>query len=272
MELKTFAEDSGRDKTKGVIRMSQKVTMTGETLTRRSLLVGTSKLAVGTAILSAAAGGLFSRTSAKEMQKWPWGYKKIDPSKAARIGYEKYYEGACCYGVVSAIIIPLRETIGEPYASLPLEAFHFGHSGVVGWGTICGTLLGSGIATGFIAGKEGEEILNQLIGWYTETPLPTFMPAQPKTSIRSTSRSDSPLCHISAGKWMKKENVSFGSAPRKERCARLAADVAAKAVILLNEWADRKLGVQESHVKMYGIPAQNNCMGCHGTSIPKLPG
>jgi hypothetical protein len=115
---------------------------------------------------------MLSKTAAKEIRKWPWGYKKIDPSKAAKIAYEKYYEGACCYGVVNGILVPLQEEIGEPYTSLPLEAFRFGHSGVVGWGTTCGTLIGVGIATGFIAGKTGEEILNKVINWYVETPLP----------------------------------------------------------------------------------------------------
>ncbi len=244
------------------------------TLSRRSLLTGTGKFvagAAGVAMISTGGQGLLSTLAAKETKSWPWGYKKIDPAKAAQIAYDKYYEGACCYGVVNGIILPLQKEIGEPYTSLPLNAFRFGHSGVVGWGTTCGTLIGAGIATGFIAGKPGEEILNELINWYVKTSLPTFTPAAPRANIKNTSRSDSPLCHISAGKWAKKEGVPFVSAARAERCARLAANVSARTVILLNEWADGKLGrVQESQLKMYGMPAQNNCTDCHGTNVPDV--
>jgi hypothetical protein len=71
---------------------------------------------------------------------------------------------------------------------------------------------------------------------------------------------------------MKKEGVPFGSVPRKERCARLAANVAAKAVTFLNEWAEEKMGVvPESQVKLYSIPAQNNCTNCHGSNVPNVP-
>lgn len=260
---------------KGVKIMEEKLNKEEKKMSRRGLLWGASKLAVGAAgmtIVSIGGQGMLSKTAAKEIRKWPWGYKKIDPIKAAKIAYEKYYEGACCYGVVNGILVPLQEEIGEPYTSLPLEAFRFGHSGVVGWGTTCGTLIGVGIATGFIAGKTGEEILNKVINWYVETPLPTFIPISPKANIKNTSRSDSPLCHISAGRWLKKEGVPFGSAARAERCARLVANVAAKTVTFLNEWADGKFGmVQESQIKLYSIPAQNNCTDCHGARIPNLP-
>jgi hypothetical protein len=254
--------------------MEGKIVKQEKTFSRRVLFAGATKIAAGAAgiaILSTGAQGLFSETSAVEKQKWPWGYKKIDPTEAAKIAYEKYYEGACRYGVVSGVLIPLQDEIGEPYISLPLDAFRFGHSGVVGWGTTCGTLIGVGIATGFIAGKTGEEILNKVINWYCVTSLPNYNPVSPKSNIKHTSKSDSPLCHISAGKWMEKEGVPFGSAPRAERCARLAANVAAKAVTFLNEWAEGKMGVvQESQIKLYGIPAQNNCTDCHGRNVPNI--
>jgi hypothetical protein len=243
---------------------------------RRGVLLGAGRLLTGTAglaMVSTIGQGLLSKTNAKEAPKWPWRYKKIDPARAAKLAYEGYYVGACCYGVVSGILIPLRDEIGEPYTSLPLEAFHFGHSGVVGWGTTCGTIIGAGIATGFIAGKPGEDILNKVISWYCVTSLPNYSPVNPRANIKTTSKSDSPLCHISAGRWMKREGVPFGSTPRKERCARLAADVAAKTATFLNEWADGKLGaVQESHVKLYSMPAQNNCTDCHGRKVPNVPG
>jgi hypothetical protein len=259
---------------KGVEIMVGQIMSEETKFSRRSVLAGAGKLLAGTAglaMVSTAGQGLLSKINAKEAPKWPWGYKKIDPARAAQIAYDKYYEGACCYGVVCGILIPLQDEIGEPYASLPLDAFRFGHSGVVGWGTTCGTLIGAGIATGFIAGETGEEILNKVIGWYCVTSLPNYNPVSPKSNIKNTSKSDSPLCHISAGRWMKKEGVAFDSAPRKERCARLAANVATKAVSFLNEWAEGKMGVvPESQIKLCSIPAQNNCTDCHGRNVPSI--
>ena len=40
--------------------------------------------------------------------------------------------------------------------------------------------------------------------------------------------SNSPLCHVSVGKWMKKSGYALGSPERKDRCARVTASVAYK--------------------------------------------
>jgi hypothetical protein len=268
-------EDLENSANRRVRKMEEKIIEQEKKLSRRALFAGATKIAAGAAgiaILSTGAQGLFSETRAVEKQKWPWPYKKIDPAKASVIGYEKYYEGACCYGVVNAIMIPLREAIGEPYTSLPLDAFHFGHSGVVGWGTICGTLLGCGLVTGFIAGKPGELILNEVINWYVETPLPLYEPSNPKANIKNKSKGESPLCHISAGRWMDREGVAFGSSQRKERCARLVADVAAKTAIFLNDWSEKKFSsIHDTQMRIYRMPAQNNCTDCHGSNVPNVP-
>jgi len=156
------------------------------------------------------------------------------------------------------------------YQHLPAEAFIWGHGGAVGWGTLCGTLNGAGIVTSFAAGKEGEEILNDVIAWYSETELPIYKPVSPKTTFKSTNVSESPLCHISVGKWMKKEGVALKSPERKDRCARVAADVAFHTVTLLNKWADGKFEMENgSQSAEYGITAQNNCMECHGDDVPE---
>jgi hypothetical protein len=234
-----------------------------EEFSRRELLAGTGKIALGAAALT-AGGGLASMAEAKGA-KYPWPYKKVDPERAARIAYENWYKGYCCYATASGILVPLQESVGEPYTSLPLEAFVFGHGGVVGWGTLCGTLTGAGLATSFAAGKTGEKILNDVIYWYTATELPNFRPASPKATFKNINKSDSPLCHVSVGKWMKKEGVKFLSPQRKDRCARLSADVASKTVMLLNDWADGKYKpAHGSQVKAHQITAQNNCAECHG--------
>ncbi|WP_456475584.1 C-GCAxxG-C-C family protein [Candidatus Pyrohabitans sp.] len=253
---------------------SKSIEMEKNRLSRRAFLAGTTGFAIGVAVGSGGLGLLSGCTSKpEEKHKWPWPYKKIDPNKAAKIAYENWYKDFCSYAVASAILIPLQETVGEPYASFPVESTRWGHGGVLGWGTICGTLLGAGFATGLIAGREGEKILNDVMAWYTQTNLPIYTPASPKANIKNKSTSNSPLCHISVGRWMEKEDVKFFSPERKERCARLSADVAVKTVELLNDWADGKYKpVHGSQAKTHQMPSQNNCVDCHGSKIPKLPG
>lgn len=233
-------------------------------LSRRDLLIGAGKLAAGVTVLS-ASGLIVSEADARKKPKYPWAYKKLNPDKVAEIAYNNWYKGFCCYAVASGILIPLQKMVGEPYASFPIEAVKWGHGGVVGWGTMCGSLLGAGFATSFAAGhKNGEAILNDVIAWYAETNLPIFEPAKPKASIKNKSISHSPLCHVSVNSWMKKEGVKFFSPQRKDRCARLSADVAVKTVKLLNAWADGKyVPVHGSQVKTHKTTTQNNCGDCH---------
>ncbi|MHB8810743.1 MAG: C-GCAxxG-C-C family (seleno)protein [Desulfobulbaceae bacterium] len=237
---------------------------------RRKLLAGAGKAMVGAAIISAGAGLITRAGATNTPQQTPWGYVALDPQKTADLAYENWYKNYCCYAVTAAILDQLREKVGGAYVHLPAEAFIWGHGGAVGWGTLCGTLTGAGIVTSFAAGKEGEEILNDVIAWYGATELPIYKPAAPKATFKNTNISDSPLCHISVGKWMKKEGVSLKSAERRDRCARVAADVAFYTVTLLNQWADGKFEMKNKQQSAeYGITAQDNCMECHGDNVPE---
>ncbi|XOF32179.1 MAG: hypothetical protein ACL93V_08950 [Candidatus Electrothrix sp. YB6] len=110
--------------------------------------------------------------------------------------------------------------------------------------------------------------------WYSKADLPIYKPKEPKITAKlPTSTSNSPLCHLSVGRWMKTANKPIGSAERKDRCARVAASTAYKVVELLNDW---KAGgyEQESEFscgKEHGITGQQNCTDCHGTQIPNAP-
>jgi hypothetical protein len=179
-------------------------------ISRRDVLIGAGKVAAGAAIVSAGVSGLVLPERSRAAQ-FPWGYKKLDLQEVGDIAYNAWYGKYCCQAVVEGILRPLQTSIGEPYASLPLDAFKWGHGGAVGWGTLCGTMTGAGIATGFIAGPEGEKILNDVIAFYANTELPIYKPANPKGSFKNVNQSDSPLCHISVGKWMEKEGVKFFS-------------------------------------------------------------
>jgi len=207
----------------------------GKTLTRRELFPLAGKAAVGAAGLAVIGGSALaigcgdedkSATAATVSKSahdvYPWPYTKLTADEVQAVAYENWFEKFCCYAVTSAILGALQEKVGYPYTSFPIDSTAWGHGGAVGWGTLCGTLTGAGYVTGLIVGGEdGEAMLNDIINWYTVTQLPLYQPEMPKTSITNVSASDSPLCHISVGKWMKKENVKFFSDQRKDRCARL---------------------------------------------------
>lgn len=249
----------------------------GKKLSRRDILLGAGKLAVGAAgIAVVSAGGLnpLSKVEAKETPL-PWPYKKLDPDEVAEIAYNHWYTGLCMNAVLTGILTPLRKKVGEPYTSFPIDSFVWGHGGVVGWGTICGTMLGAATATNLICGpgvaKTGEQIANEVIQWYSETDLPIYTPKSPKAEVKVKSKSDSPLCHISVDRWMKKADRGFWSPERKDRCARLSADVAVHTVKLLNEWADGKFKAEHKlPALVYNVTAQHDCADCHGGKVPEV--
>jgi hypothetical protein len=230
-------------------------------------------VAAGAALLS--AGGLSLARKALAVTKQGFPYKKLDVDEMGRIAYENYFTKFCAGTVLRGLLLPLRESVGEPYASFPIDVVNWAHGGVAGWGTVCGTLSGAGVAVGLVAGDQSENIVNDLMFWYSETNLPIYRPAKPiKAEITNQSTSETPLCHVSVGKWMKKEGVGFFTPQRMDRCARLSADIAMQAARLLNALSEGKY--EPSHkalanVKQFGITAQLNCGGCHGSDIPRVP-
>jgi hypothetical protein len=195
-------------------------------LSRRQLLSGAGKVAAGLAVVSAGGLGIVSGADAAKGAAYPWPYKKLDPKHVGHLAYDNWYKDYCAYAVASAILQPLQKKVGKPYTDFPIESFRWGHGGGVGWGMTCGTLMGAGMAAALVAGKDGEKIINDVIQYYATTALPIYKPAKPKGTFKNVNRSDSPLCHVSVGRWMKKEGVKFFTPQRKERCARLSADIA----------------------------------------------
>ena len=126
-------------------------------LSRRGLLIGAGKCALGAAGLAAlasAAPGLVPKAEALggPTEKWPWPYVKLDPQKTADIAYNEWYRIFCGGAVISSVFGQLREQVGEPYKSFPIDSFIFLEGGVSGWGTICGANAGSNIVTNLIIG------------------------------------------------------------------------------------------------------------------------
>ncbi len=251
---------------------------------RRALLRKAGAYTIGAAGLVAIGsagcnkGAAPAAQAAVSSQKWPWPYEKLDPQKTADIAYNEWYRVFCGSAIINAVFSQLAEKVGEPYKSFPSDAFVFLEGGIVGWGTICGSSAGASIVTNCILGPRtagsdtGAMMGSELMQHYATTEMPTYVPAQPKvtTEIMKTV-ANSPLCHVSVGKWMKAANKPLASRERMDRCARLTASMAYQLVTLLNAWKDGKYvtkGTMPS--KEYGITAQHNCDECH-SEVPSPP-
>jgi len=249
-------------------------------LSRRQMLIGTGMLAAGAAVTH--VGGLLQAANAKDglTEKWPWPYEKLDPAVTAEIAYNEWYRVFCGAAVINSVFSQLREKVGEPYKSFPSDAFVFLEGGQVGWGTICGSPAGANIVANCIIGPrtaghdEGHLIAGDIMEFYSEAALPIYVPKAPRISTAiMTTTSDSPLCHVSVGKWMKATGFALSSPERKDRCARVAASTAYKLVEMLNAWKDGDFESSGSFAPVgeNGITGQYNCNDCHGDNVPEAP-
>ncbi len=244
-------------------------------LTRKQFLTKSAQYAAGVAVGGAGLNLIlreksFAKSSATT---WPWPYQELDPEKVRILGHDSYYgtPGGCCYGAFNSIIQALRDTVGEPFASLPSELMYYGSGGAAGWGTLCGAINGSGAAISLVSTKANTSTLvGELLGWYTQTEFPTDTSNQyaadskytinKVTSSLPQNKSGSPLCHISVSEWCKTADMTSGSAERLDRCARLTGDVAAYAVKILNDMA------KGSFTPLYVAPGTvAGCKACHAT-------
>jgi len=260
--------------------MDQKEEIDDKGVSRRQMLVTTGVVAAGAAL--AQFGGLLKSAEAAggSTEKWPWPYEKLDPAVTAEICYNEWYRVFCGCAVINSVFSQLREKVGEPYKSFPSDAFVFLEGGQVGWGTICGSPAGANIVANLIIGPRiagataGHEISADTMQWYSEAKMPVFTPktAKQPTAIITTV-ADSPLCHLSVGKWMKASGFALASPERKDRCARVAASTAYHLVELLNDWKDGKYVSKGDFTcsKEFGITGQYNCNDCHGDKVPVAP-
>lgn len=251
-----------------------------EQISRRQVLTGAGALAAGAML--GQIGGLAApaRAAGGSTEKWPWPYKKLDPEKTAEICYEEWYRVFCGAAVISSIFGQLRELIGEPYTSFPYDGFVYLEGGQVGWGTVCGAPAGANLVANLIIGPRidgstaGHQIATEMMEWYGKADMPVYMPKKPRVTDKlPTTQSNSPLCHVSVGRWMKAANKPLGSPERKDRCARVAASTAYHLVELLNAW---KEGAYEANVdfncsELHGITGQSNCADCHSGGVPTVP-
>lgn len=251
--------------------------------TRRDFL----KLGLCSAAVCAGATGLTVITGKEvkaaepiiEAPSHPFGYslEDLDPEYTRKIGHQGYYMNHCAYATFRAIISQMASTVGGPYTAIPFGMMSWGAGGVAGFGSFCGTLNGASAAIGLICDNaNAKNIISALISWYAETPLPSatanlyaangefqaYLDQIGKT-INTTdalaqSVAKSNLCHTSVTNWCQASGFASGSPERSERCARLAGDVSAKAVELLNSL------FSTNGIPAYTTPGDKTvCRQCH---------
>ncbi len=245
-------------------------------ITRKEFLTNTSKYAIGAvagvAGLDILAGGKI--LAGTKNPTWPWPYQPLDPDTVRDRAHYLYYNGmACCAGVFGAILDSLKTVVGEPYTNLPSEIMYYGGGGGVGWGTLCGTLNGAAAIISLCVDKtNANKIINELWGWYCQAEFPSDTANDFAVQGKYTEKkyndalpqnvSGSPLCHVSVTEWCITAQKKVGDIERKERCARLAGDVAAKTVEYLNAL------YAQQFTYTYVTPADiQQCLACHGPAV-----
>ncbi|HUK99953.1 MAG TPA: C-GCAxxG-C-C family protein [Nitrospirota bacterium] len=248
---------------------------TKNSLSRRDMLINGSKIAAATAL--AAIGGI-QMAKKSEAYENPganrYKYVKLDPNDVAQTTYDNYFNRWCTSSVIAGFTENLKKKGATGWNEFPIDAYRWAHGGFAGWGALCGTMPGAGVIIGLVTKDTdiAEAMTNDLAFYYSYTDLPSFTPAKvQKAQIKHMTMAGTPVCHISVGRWMRAEGAAFLSNERQERCARVAANVAAEATKMLNAYADGTYKPQ--HKPLYnvianGITSQNNCSDCHGQNPP----
>ena len=243
----------------------------GKTQTRKDFLANTSKYAMGAVAgvvgINALAGGkILANTNAA----WPYPYTALDPELARVKAHTLYWNDKdCCAGVFGGIVECLKTAVGDPWNDFPIEIMLFGRGGGVGWGSICGALNGAAALVSLVTEKgPSTGLVNEIWGYATTANLPSDAAnAATYEEIKYSGDlaqivSGSPLCHSSVSQWCMVSGKKVSDIERKERCARLAGDIAAKTVEVLNAH------FASTFVGTFSDPESNaTCMTCHGTAF-----
>ncbi|WP_297216407.1 C-GCAxxG-C-C family (seleno)protein [uncultured Desulfovibrio sp.] len=241
-------------------------------INRRQLMLGIGGLAAGSA-LAAMTGQALAAPDGKmkrfEQVNGDFGWKphKLDPAECAQVAYEGYWHNdyACGYGAFYSIIGLMAEKYGAPYNQFPFTMLEANKGGISDWGTICGALYGAAAAYALFWGRnERTPMVNELYRWYETTKLPIYTPkkAVGVAGEIPSSVSHSVLCHISVSRWAYTNKIEATSKKRNERCGRLTADVAYKAVEIMNAKIDQGKNFKGTLGKQEAV---ETCGACHQT-------
>lgn len=217
---------------------------------RRSILASSAALLVGGA-LGGAACAYAATAPTKEAKAvvvpppLPWQWAKLDPLEVGRKAYRNYHIAGCGHATYMAFLSELREKVGYPWTTLPDMMMVHAGAGYGGHGTLCGALGGTSLIINLVTFKEKDVIYQQIIDrlfyWYAEQEFPperfddiSPMPKQIKVKAKT------PLCHTSVSSWTMAAGEKVSSKAKKERCGKVAGEVAYVTTLALNEYFDGK--------------------------------
>lgn len=241
-------------------------------ISRKEFLSNTSKYAIGAvagiAGLNTLSGGkLLANTNENA---WPYPYTTLDPEVVRLNAHTLYYnEMDCCAGAFGGLVKSLADIMGEPWTSFPIEIMLFGRGGGVGWGSICGAFNGVAAFVSLVTEKgPSGSLINEIWGWGTTSNLPSdaanaaTYPTVKVEGALPQCVSGSPLCHAAVSQWCLIADKKVSDIERKERCARVTGDLAAKCAEVLNAH------FASSFASTFTDPESNaTCMACHGTAF-----
>lgn len=208
-----------------------------QNVSRRKFLMGTAAFAVGAAA-TGFVGGVNPKAATAAAPSLPFPYLTLDVNLVRQRGYNNYFLGGCMYAASAALLETLVEVVGAPWDSIPKDMFKFGKGGALNWGTLCGALNGSLAVIEMAAGDVAAGAIGpELMGWYSKFSFPSSA-HEGYCAIKNqiTTVADSPLCHQSVSLWCDASGATVSSVEKKDRCAKLSGDTAAKAAELLNAW------------------------------------
>lgn len=224
-------------------------------LSRRKFLVGAG-IAAGAAAAT-GAGLLKPRIAEAAYVALPWQYAALDLAVVKKRAYDNYYIGGCMYGTGAALVQTLVETVGGPWDSIPQDMFKYGSGGISSWGTTCGSIHAAAWVIQACAGANTTNVINDLYQWYCNFAFPSRdHDAYAVYTRQKTTIANSPLCHASASNWSYTTKNKINSAERKDRCAKVAGDVAGKTAELLN------VLLAGTYAPVFAQP-DLTCSGCH---------
>lgn len=198
-----------------------------------------------------------------------WTPHPLDPAECAPVAYDGFWHNlnACGYGAFYSIVGMLAEKYGAPYDQFPFSMLAVNEGGVIGWGTICGALYGAAAAFALFWNREEcAPMVNELFRWYETTSLPAYDPGPTAKGVAGTLPATAPgsvLCHVSVSTWCHAFDMRANSPELGERCARLTADVARKAIEIFNAKISQGASYQ-GVISAQSAVAQ--CSTCHAAS------
>lgn len=239
---------------------------------RRGFMVGAGTLA-GLAVLGNTVGaqstGVRSLAAADSEIEPPLPYTTLDPEAVRELARENHMAGMkCAMGAFSAIIEMLRAEVGEPYDEIPTHTAYWGGGGAAGWGSICGAVVGANTAISVVHGDSSTtmKLVNELQRWYTQHQFPNWTPPEDAEGMTKELPKAAPqeiLCHVSVTNWCRESGYASGSSERSERCHRLTAETAGRAVELLNAEHESNFDEVATSLEPTSVSTKNGCRSCH---------